>query len=385
MNRRRIALLSAIVVVVAVAVVASCNTVPRVAAVGSIAGYGFRGSVDSDIARDVLEGRALPNELVELRRRYQAAGEVPSREELVSLSARYSPDVATLLFIETVSARPDVEALRKRYETEVAEVRRLGVEQARPDVPDDLLILMVPGWFYISHGAETNADYRIQRRIYDAWGVKNELVPILENGTVEENARIVADAVRVASKSHRVFLVSASKSGAEVALALGRELQPGESDAVVGWLSIVGVVRGSPLVDRMFEPDLCWFMELQLGAEGFDLEGAASMASSRGRAAFDALHFPPHVRIYSFLAAPLSGEITGRGSFGYQRMRAMGPNDGLTLLADELLPQATPLLATGVDHFLGNDQELWSSAVFRVFVGEIPHERPATPAAKLER
>jgi hypothetical protein len=75
--------------------------------------------------------------------------------------------------------------------------------------------------------------------------------------------------------------VSASKSGEEVAIALGRELAASESDSVAGWLSIVGVLRGSPLADRGFEPDLCWLMQLSLGVEGFDLEGARSMRTAR--------------------------------------------------------------------------------------------------------
>jgi hypothetical protein len=51
----------------------------------------------------------------------------------------------------------------------------------------------------------------------------------------------------------------------EVALALGQELEPSEAESVVGWLSIVGVVRGSPLADRVLEPDLCSFTKLKLG------------------------------------------------------------------------------------------------------------------------
>lgn len=372
MSRRRVVFVAVVSVIAAGAIVAQgCLSVPRIAASGLLAGYALAGPVDSDVARDLLQGQPIPEELVQMRERYRVSRQVPSREVLEAVSDRYSPDVATLLFIEAVSGRADVQQLRERYETELALVRERGVHNAVPAVPDDLVVLMVPGWFYESHGEETNADYRIQRRLYESWGVNHELVPIRENGTVDENAVIVADAVRAVSRDHRVFLVSASKSGAEVALALGRELQPQESEQVVGWLSIVGVVRGSPLADRMLEPDLCWFIRLQLGIEGFDLEGAKSMQTSHGRIGFDALRFPEHVRIYSFLAAPLSGQISGRGSFGYQRMRALGPNDGLTLLADELLPQATPILAPGVDHFLGENQEEWSTAIFRVFMNEL--------------
>jgi hypothetical protein len=237
---------------------------------------------------------------------------------------------------------------------------------------------MVPGWFCVSHGDETNADFRVQRRLYEQWGIPHELVPIHENGTIESNARIVADAIREHSEAHRLFVVSASKSGAEVAMALGRELRPSEAAHVVAWLSIVGAVRGSPLADRATEPDLCWLVRTKLAFEGFDLAGLQSMKAARSRERFEALRFPGHLRMFTLVAVPLSGDISERGAFGYARMREAGPNDGLTLLADELIPGAVPLLLPGVDHFLGTDQETWSTAVFRALLTQVP----ATTTAK---
>jgi hypothetical protein len=62
---------------------------------------------------------------------------------------------------------------------------------------------------------------------------------------------------------------------------------------------------------------------------------------------------------------------------GYRTMREFGPNDGLTLLADELVPRAVPLLMPGIDHFLGphEDQEIWGAAVMRVFLAEVAGQR----------
>ena len=162
--------------------------------------------------------------------------------------------------------------------------------------------------------------------------------------------------------------MSASKSGAEVALALGRDLTAPELTRVEGWLSIGGVVQGSPLADRMLEPDLCWLTDLKLGIEGFNLEGLKSMQTRPSRRAFAALRFPSHIRIISYVPAPLSGDISERGAFGYHRMREQGPNDGLTLLADELIPGGTTILAPGIDHFLDSPdaQNAWSIAILRI-------------------
>ncbi len=364
--------------------VVGCAYVPAIATSGGeVAGYSLRGPVDSVLARNYLEGRPLPRSLDAERREHLADGDVPSRDELAAVARSYSPDVATLLFLETMSARPQVRGLRAKYEAELREVRRLGLMRARPHPPADMLVLLVPGWFYLAHGEITNADFRIQRKLYEQWGIPYQLVPVLENGTVEQNALIVAAAIRQASKEHRVYLVSASKSGAEVAVALGRELRPEETQNIVGWLSVVGAVRGSPLAERVLDPDFCWFVNHQLANDGFDMAGLRSMQAKRSRPLFDSLHIPPNVRIVSLVAVPLSGNITPRGWFGYSRLRSHGPNDGLTLLSDELIPGAVPLLLPGSDHLLGaQDQRLWSTAIFRVLMDELAAEQPAQTAAR---
>ena len=113
----------------------------------------------------------------------------------------------------------------------------------------------------------------------------------------------------------------------------------------------------------------------KFGLEGFDLEGAKSMRTDRAGRAFEDLSFPAHVRIVSFLPTPLSGNITKRGGFGYACMRVLGPNDGMALLADELIPTGTPFLAVGVDHFLEDaDRDLWTAAMFRVLMKSLKPE-----------
>lgn len=355
---------------IVVVLIAGCGSVPQFAASGEVAGYTLQGPVDHPIAREYLEQHRWPDALARVRDELLSSTTIPSSQELRQLSQSYSPDVATLLLLEALAAQPRTRDLRSRYERELAHVQRVGVEQAVPDYPSDLLVLLVPGWFYVSHGEETNADFRIQRKLYEHWAVPHQLVPIDENGSVEANARIVADTIR-ATSNKRLFVVSASKSGAEVATALGRELSPSDARSVVGWLSIVGVVRGSPLADRMLQADVCWLARGKLALEGFGLEGLQSMRTSSAQEEFSQLRFPAHIDIFSVVAVPLSGNVSERGQFGYARMRELGPNDGLTLLHDELIPGSTPLLLTGVDHFLGDEQQVWSTALFRALVADL--------------
>jgi hypothetical protein len=337
---------------------------------GTLAEVEITGPVDSHIARDYLAGGELPRDLQRLRATSLRDGTVPSRDALAAVAREYSPDVATLLFIESVAALPENRAFRDSYLAELADVHAAGIDGANISAAEDVLVLFVPGWFYVAHGTETGADFRRQRDLLTRLGVANDLVRIDENGRVDDNAETVAAAIRLhASTGRRIVLVSASKSGAEVALALGRELTAAETRPVVAWLSIGGVVRGSPFADRMLEPDLCWIAEAQLRREGFDLEGLRSMRTTPRHAAFSALDLPAHVLVVSYIAAPLSSHITSRGDFGYARMRKHGPNDGLTLLIDELLPGALALVEPGVDHFfVDDDHDIRTVTLLRVLL-----------------
>ena len=352
-----------------------CVSVPAIPARGAVAGYTLAGTVDSALAQDYLEGRPLPADLDAIRDHFLDAARSPSREELHALSRRFSPDVATLLFIETIDALPKNRRFRARLQREVDFVRRVGLDAARPSA-SDVRVLFIPGWFYIAHGARTGADLARQRRLLDRLGVANRLVAVDENGTVAENAKIVAEAIRNEPRGGRLLLVSASKGGPEVAMALGAELSAAESERVIGWLSIGGALRGSPFADRVLAPDLCWLAKLKFAAGGHDLDGAKSLKTARARARFNSLHIPARIPIVSYVAVPLSGQVTKRGAFGYARLRHHGPNDGMTLLADELVPGATVLLAPNTDHFFQYEkQDLHSAALFRVLIAD---ELPAT-------
>ena len=63
---------------------------------------------------------------------------------------------------------------------------------------------------------------------------------------MEANADLVTAAIRArAQSSRRLIVVSASKSGPEVALALTR-LEPAETRHVAAWINTVGALQGSP-------------------------------------------------------------------------------------------------------------------------------------------
>lgn len=353
---------------------------------GTLAGQSWMAEVDHPIARDYLEGRQVPLDLQKIRDTHLAEGALPSQPTLSYLTTRYSPDVATLFFMEAVSAHDPNRAIQREYADVVHRLMQTGETPELDLSGSRLTVAFAPGWFYESYGAETGADFQRQLDQLARVGVPAELIETDENGSVESNAEIIADALRrLQQEGREVLVVSGSKSGAEVAVALGDVLPPEESTHVLAWLSIGGVHQGSPFADWALNPTVCWFSKLHLGVQGFDLEGALSLQTERRRAHFRRLRFPEHLLLVSYVPVPLSGDISNRGGFGYSRMRHLGPNDGLTMLVDQLLPGGLTIVEPGVDHYFDHpDRELRSLALIEVLLARlgVPDQNTTTLSAQ---
>ena len=218
-------------------------------------------------------------------------------------------------------------------------------------------LLFAPGWFHRSNPA-TGADFARQRALFDRLGVSTRLIPVIENGTVERNAAIVADAIRRLDEAGQpTILVSASKGGPEVAHALGHVLEPDETGTVQAWINVGGLLLGAPLADWAEAWPQRWLTGLYYWYQGLDPAGSiASLTTERSRARFAQQTIPEHVLLVNFVGVPLSGHISPGAEFGYARTRPVGPNDGLTAIVDELAHGGPAILQIGLDHYYRDPQ-----------------------------
>ena len=260
---------------------------------GALAGRAWTTEVDHFVARDYLEGRPLPSDLQKIRDAHLTEGSLPSEPALSYLTTRYSPDVATIFFVEAVSAHDPSLSMQREYEDALQRLMQTGEVPAVDLSGSRLTVAFAPGWFYESYGTETGADFQKQLDQLARVGVAAELIETDENGTVESNAVVIADAFRRLQREGRqVLVVSGSKSGAEVAIALGDILAPEETTGILAWLSIGGVHQGSPFADWALNPTVCWISKLHLGLQGFDLQGALSLQTTPRRDHFAKLQIP---------------------------------------------------------------------------------------------
>jgi hypothetical protein len=317
------------------------------------------GTPDARLARGghaVLDASAVPGN-----------GHLPDQASLREVAQNTSLDYAALTFAHALRADRRNSVVQAAFERFLDErpVQAEAVLEQPGAFPHT--VLFAPSWMYQS-APGTGADFARQRRLLDRLGIPHRLIHAAETGSVEDNAAIVATAVREAGRrGERVVLVSASKSGAEVALALGRLLAPEEATHVAGWLNVAGALGGSPLADSALRPPAAWIARLAFWLTGWNWDGLASMGTERSRRRLEQAVLPESVAVLNLVAIPVSGSVSYKVAPSYELLRDHGPNDGVVLLTDTYWPGGTTIVALGEDHLLGSLQgDAYSLALLRV-------------------
>jgi hypothetical protein len=309
--------------------------------------------VDSEAARYYLENYLPGNRMdTELDERidlvYQSAnGGLPDRGELKRLSDEFSVDFAALYLADQIAHVPVNRRFRIAFD-HAYDYTRIALPQSRVKLPAaavDYEVLVIPIYLY-KRLIGSGADLAAPRAALEKVGLTCHFVETQDDGAVEANADIVAGAIRARAKSdRRLIILSASKSGPEVALALTR-LETAETRHVAAWINVAGVLQGTPLADRHL------FQELEFLVGAVDVAGEESLTTQRGRRRFDSFHIPKHVLIVNYLGIPVTGTISFWGRRGFNLLRKHGPNDGVSLLSDMIFPGGVTLADLKNDHFM---------------------------------
>jgi hypothetical protein len=311
--------------------------------------------VDSEVARyylaSYLAGKHSDSSLDErIDRVYGAAnGNLPDRAELKRLSDEFSVDFAALYLADRIAHRPVNKSFRDAFDQAYDSTRK-GLSEGRLPIPTTAAnyeVLFVPTYLY-KRITFTGADMAAPRAALQRAGFICHFVETADDGPVETNADLVIAAIRArAQNGRRLIVVSASKSGPEVALALTR-LGPTETHHVAAWINVVGALQGSPMADERLAPEID-FVVGQVNPAGRE-----SMTTTRSRQRFDSFHIPEHVLVVNYFGIPVSGSISFFARRGFFSLGKHGPNDGVVLLSDTIFPGGVILAELGSDHFLFN-------------------------------
>lgn len=333
-------------------------------------------TVDSPLAKYYLEHylpggktRVDPDSLIENIETGAAANGLPSREYLKSLAQRHSVDFAALILWQRLLRDPANRPVQDVFAREFSRLKN------HPDLNGDLtpagpdyLIAFAPGWFYRSQ-PENGADFAKPRATLERAGADTTLLEIDENGTVERNAGLIAGQLRQLGRhGKKIIVVSASKAGPEVALALTELQHNGEAQPIKAWVNIGGLLRGSALADTALAWPTRWYVKFfVIGGRSFD--GIESLTTSASIARAGRTMLPPNLLVVNYVGIPLSGHVSARARTGYALLRAEGPNDGLTPILDEIADGSITIPELGLDHFYNHpDMSIKTVALARTVI-----------------
>jgi len=336
---------------------------------GMVDGQALDTRVDSEVARyyveNYLAGKRTDAVLDKrIDQVYENAnGDLPNRDDLKKLSDEFSVDFAALYLADKIAHVPANRRFRHDFDQEVEYVRtaRSDGELKLPSAAANYEIMFVPTYLY-KRITMTGADMSVPRAALEKAGFPCTFVETQDDGGIEANANVVVAAIRARAHSgRRLIIVSASKSGPEVALALTR-MKPAH---VAAWINTVGALQGTPLIDDHVLPEI----EFIVGK--VDPAGPESLTAARSRPRFQSFHVPKHIFVVNYFGIPTIGSISFLASRGYFPLRKKyGPNDGLVLLPDMIFPGGITLVQLGSDHIKLNDHIEVNSVALAITVVE---------------
>jgi hypothetical protein len=268
-------------------------------------------------------------------------------EAVQQVAAREGTDFATALLYDRVRRSPDHGPFIERVEA------REG-PTGPPRVPATVVI--VPGAFYREYPRTGGNGWRVREEAKPL-GFATDLVPTLSFGRLRTNARILCDWLK-RDRRENLVLVSLSKGGADVKIALA-EPDAGEAFRNVAfWVNLSGMLNGTPLVGWLFSRRLrvLWF-RLLLGWRRYDFSVIPELARGPGTPLDGDLRLPAHLRAIHVAGFPLARHLTsGLARRCYRRVQALGPSDGAgILLADVCRLPGLVYPVWGADHYLRPD------------------------------
>ena len=347
---------------------------------GTVGGQVIQTRVDSEVARyyveNYLAGKrsdALLDERID--RVYQNANsDLPDRDDLKKLSDDFSVDFAALYLADQIAHDPVNRRFRSAFD-QAYEYTRKAFPLGHMEVPAAAKydVLFVPTYLY-KRITFTGADMAVPRAALQKVGFACYFVETQDDGAIEANADLVIDAIRARAQSgRRLIIVSASKSGPEVALALTR-MAPAETQHVAAWINTVGALQGTPMVDERLLPEI----EFIVGK--VDPAGMESLTVARSRERFDSFRIPKHILVVNYFGIPTVGSVSFLARRGFFLLRKHGPNDGLMLLADMIFPGGVTLTQVGSDHIRLSDRlDISGVALAITVLGWLENENHVSP------
>ena len=309
------------------------------------------GDADSEVAKYYIEryrqGERDNPALDDALYRLEAESGIPNEQRLQEITAEFGPDFTAIYLAHRLITDAQNSAMQQRFDYWYAQLMAGNPPPQTLLARDDTAIIFVPGWYYVT-APDSGADFAAQRALLSKHGFQHHMILTEENGVVDDNAEIVAEALKgYAEKYENVLVVSASKGGPETALGLSK-LDKNTAN-IKGWINVGGVLKGSVMADKGSQWPWTWFTKYVV-IYGHSLDGVRSLKTELRAAIMEKVSIPPAVEVVNYVGIPMESQVNPR-SLGFGMMKDTGPSDGSTYILDAMYPGGITLVEMGIDHY----------------------------------
>jgi hypothetical protein len=307
----------------------------------------FESMVDAELAKQML---CCPNDSMVIGLFDKYKDKPLNTPTLSEISRTYSMDVASLYFVQRLYNLPQNKKAQDLYSFYIEKISS-NIKIDELEKLKEHYIIFIPGMAY-KDIPSTGAHFKRQRKLLTAYGIENELINTSQWGVIENNAYLITQRLKVLCQKHKkIILVSTSKGGLETAIVLSNKLTNEETSSIKAWISVGGILRGSPIADYFLKPQKTGIAKLFLWTKREKIDMVKAMSYKERCESFEKIKFPDHIKIIHYVGIPLSTKIRTKIKTRYKYMLPLGPNDGLTPLADELTEKGLVVSEVGLDHY----------------------------------
>ena len=266
-------------------------------------------------------------------------------EELQTMGHRDGIDFATVLLYEYV----------RKSMIHGDFIRRV---ESQPRICDRSLdlgarLVIVPGAFYREF-PQSGADGRLLQQTARDLGMPIDVIPVNSFGLPAENAAIVSDWLQ-RHDEEPIVLVSLSKGSLDLKTALARPDAARLFRRVKAWISLSGIIFGTPIVRWVLSSSLrAWWYRFLLSLRGYDFRVVHELNYGARAPLISEMRLPQHMQLIHVIGFSLECHLSSLlARRAYRRIQHLGPNDGGgILLADVLRLPGMIFFVWGADHYL---------------------------------
>jgi hypothetical protein len=309
------------------------------------------------MSAQVSDAAAEDRRLLEEAAAFSEAGSIEELTApfLLRLTQTRGVDFATAVLYERLRTSP-------HHGAAIARLDELRSAAPEPHALSEFTVAVAPGAFYREF-PHTGADGRLLREAAEKFGANAALIPATSTGSLAENARSILEWLRT-HREQPMILASVSKGGSDIKTALSL---PGAAEAfrhVVAWISVCGILDGSPNVNWLLSRPLrCAFYRVLFRLRSYNFDVIRDLRHGPGSPLNCPLRLPSHVTAIHVVGFPLTSHLTNRLSRTlHSRVAALGPNDGAIRLIDACQWPGVVYPVWGADHYLRPSWELRSLA-----------------------